>query len=119
MELLFHIALTPIGHTIIGWFFAHLSFMLPVKRLRETSTLIAFNHPKPAYPVHILLVPKKALPGLGDLSPADDAFLLEVFQTVVSLAEELNLSARGYHLIVNGGKYQEVPQLHFHLISEF
>jgi len=118
MELLFRIAHTSVGHTIIGCFFAHLSFMLPVQRLRETSTLIAFKHPKPAYPVHVLLVPKKALPGLGDLSPADDVFLVEVFQTVGSLVEELDLNARGYRLIVNGGKYQEVPQLHFHLIAE-
>jgi diadenosine tetraphosphate (Ap4A) HIT family hydrolase len=40
-----------------------------------------------------------------------------LFVTVCELNEDLNLEERGYRLIVNGGEYQEFPQLHFHLIS--
>ena len=108
---------SPLARIIIGWIFAHISFALPVKRLRETETLIAFRHPKPSYPVHILLVPKKAIGSLADLTPADNAFLADVFRTVPELAAELKLTASGYRLIVNAGAYQDVPQLHFHLIA--
>ncbi len=94
-----------------------MSFAIPVKRLRETDTLLAFHHPKPSYPVHILLVPKKAISALTDLSAADDTFLAEVFVTAKELVHELNLTT-GYRLILNGGEYQEVPQLHFHLIGD-
>jgi diadenosine tetraphosphate (Ap4A) HIT family hydrolase len=52
---------------LIGWIFAHMSFAIPVKRLRETETLMAFYHPKPAYPFHVLLVPKKAIASLRSL----------------------------------------------------
>ncbi|MEZ4510613.1 MAG: hypothetical protein R3C62_01950 [Chloroflexota bacterium] len=38
-----------------------MSFLIPVQRLRETATLLAFHHPKPSYPLHILLVPKRPL----------------------------------------------------------
>jgi hypothetical protein len=31
-----------------------MSFALPVERLREIETLLAFYHPKPAYPFHHL-----------------------------------------------------------------
>jgi histidine triad (HIT) family protein len=100
---------------LIGWMFAHMSFAIPVQRLRETETLMAFYHPKPSYPFHVLLVPKKAVASLKELDPKDSAFLTELYSTVQSLVEEYHLPA--YRLIVNGGEHQDFPQLHFHLIS--
>ena len=94
-----------------------MSFLLPVKRLRETETLLAFPHPQPAYPLHILLVPKRAIPNLTALTSADAGFTADLFSTVASLVVEFNLEQHGYRLIANGGPYQDVPQLHFHLIS--
>jgi histidine triad (HIT) family protein len=102
----------------IGWIFAHMSFALPVQRLKETKNLIAFYHPKPAYPVHILLVPKKSIASLEELSAQDSDFLIDLIQCVQTLVAELNLSAAGYRLVVNGGEFQDFPQLHFHLIAE-
>jgi len=91
--------------------------VLPIDRLRETSTLLAFRHPTPAYPYHVLLVPKKPIPALSALDPvADAAFLADVVATAQSLIKEANLPA--YRLIVNGGDYQDFPYLHFHLISD-
>jgi histidine triad (HIT) family protein len=98
------------------WMFAHMSFAIPVKRLHETDTLMAFYHPKPAYPFHVLIVPKKVVASLTELDPADTAFLTDLYSTVQSLVEEFKLPA--YRLIVNGGEFQDFPQLHFHLISD-
>jgi histidine triad (HIT) family protein len=100
---------------LIGWIFAHLSFVLPVKRLRETETLMAFHHPKPAYPFHILLVPKKAVVSLNELDLTDTRFLSDLYSTVQNIVSEFEIPA--YRLIVNGGEYQDFPQLHFHLVS--
>ena len=101
---------------VIGWIFAHMSFLLPVKRLRETETLMAFHHPKPAYQFHVLLVPKKALTSLMEFDPTDTTFLTDLYSTVQSLVDEFQLPT--WRLIVNGGEYQDFPQLHFHLISD-
>ncbi|HJR80478.1 MAG TPA: HIT domain-containing protein [Anaerolineales bacterium] len=101
---------------LIGWIFAYMSFVIPVKRLRETETLMAFYHPKPAYPFHVLLVPKKAVASLKDFDSTDTAFLTDFYSTVQSIVSEFQLPA--YRLILNGGEYQDFPQLHFHLISE-
>jgi histidine triad (HIT) family protein len=101
---------------LIGWIFAHLSFAIPVKRLRETENLMAFHHPKPSYPFHVLLVPKKAVKTMTEIDTSDSAFLADLYSTVQSLVEEFHLTA--YRLVVNGGEYQDFPQLHFHLISE-
>lgn len=100
---------------LIGWIFAHMSFAIPVKRLRETETLMAFHHAKPSYPFHVLLVPKKAVVSLKEFDPTDTTFLSDLYSTIQSLADEFQLSA--YRLIVNGGEYQDFPQLHFHLVS--
>ncbi len=102
---------------LIGWIFEHMSFAIPVKRLRETETLMAFHHPKPSYAFHVLLVPKKAVASLQEFDPKDSTFLTELYSTVQSLVEEFHLAEGAYRLIVNGGEYQDFPQLHFHLIS--
>jgi len=92
-----------------------MSFAIPVKRLRETSNLIAFHHPSPSYKVHLIIVPKRQVQTLADLDPQDTAFLTDLYTTVQSLVKEFDLKA--YRLIVNGGAYQDFPHLHFHLIS--
>lgn len=106
---------TMAGRKLVGWIFANMSFAIPLERLRETESLLAFQHPKPSYPFHVVLVPKQAIPGLMELKPSS-AFLPDLIATVQSIVTELQLPA--YRLIMNGGDYQDFPYLHFHLISE-
>lgn len=77
---------------------------------------MAFHHPNPSYTFHVLLVPKKAIASLMELDASHSAFLHDLYSIVQSLVDEFHLSA--YRLIVNGGDYQDFPQLHFHLISD-
>jgi histidine triad (HIT) family protein len=102
---------------LVGQLFTYMSFLLPVSRLRETATVIAFYHPRPAYPFHVLLVPKRPLANLNDITAQEADFLVELFQVVQSLVQEFGLEGRGYRLVCNGGKNQDVPHLHFHLIA--
>jgi histidine triad (HIT) family protein len=115
LNLLIRLARTKPGHKLVGWIFAYMSFVIPAERLLETESLLAFHHPKPAYPLHIVLVPKEAIPSLMELDPSS-TFLSDLFATVQSLVAEFQLPA--YRLIVNGGEYQDFPYLHFHLISD-
>ena len=93
-----------------------MNFAIPVKRLHETETLIAFHHPRPAYGFHVLLIPKKTVVSLKALDTTDTRFFVDLYSTVQHLVDEFQLPA--YRLIVNGGEYQDFPQLHFHLIGE-
>ncbi len=98
-----------------------MSFAIPVKRLYETGALMAFMHPQPAYPLHILIVPKQAVPSLLDLQPGEafsQAFFHDLLDCVRTLVQQFDLEKSGYRLIINGGEYQEVGQLHFHLVGE-
>jgi histidine triad (HIT) family protein len=106
---------TGLGRVLAGWILAKASFLVPVERLRETGTLLAFFHPKPAYPFHVLIVPKKVVRTLAEFDANDSLFLTDLFSVVQELVGEFHLPA--YRLVLNGGGYQDFPQLHFHLIS--
>jgi histidine triad (HIT) family protein len=115
---LFRVARLSALRPIVRWVFAHMSFLIPVQRLRETETLIAFHHPQPSYPFHVLLVAKHGYTSLLDVPPQATDFLCDLIETVQSLVREFQLESGGYRLIANGGSYQDVPQLHFHLIAD-
>jgi histidine triad (HIT) family protein len=116
--MLRRIACTRLAGRLLAWVLAHMSFLIPVQRLRETPNLVAFYHPQPSYPIHILIVPKRAITDLLELMPADQPFLVDLFACVRELVQELHLDRQGYRLIANGGKFQDIKQLHFHLIGE-
>jgi histidine triad (HIT) family protein len=101
---------------LIGWILARMSFAIPVKRLRDTPNLLAFQHPSPSYKFHVLIVPKRQVKSLAEFDPNDTAFLTDLYSTAQSLVDEFDLKA--YRLIVNGGEYQDFPHLHFHIISD-
>lgn len=115
MNLTYRLLNSCAGRFLTGWILAHMSFVIPGERLRETDTLLAFHHPRPSHPFHVLLVPKKDLRSFADLRPSDP-FLADLVTTVQSLVSQYHLPA--YRLVVNAGEYQEFPHLHFHLISE-
>jgi histidine triad (HIT) family protein len=117
-SLLLWLARSGLGRVFVQWAFTTMSSAIPVKRLHETDTLLAFHHPKPSHPVHVLLVPKRRYRGLLDMPPDDVEFFQDLLDTVRRLVRELNLDRSGYRLIVNGGAYQDVPHLHFHLVSD-
>ncbi|KAB2866013.1 MAG: HIT domain-containing protein [Anaerolineae bacterium] len=117
-RLLFRLARSRLGRGVVSWGLTHMSFALPVDKLRQTPTLLAFHHPKPAYPLHILIVPRAAIANLSALAPDNTAFLTDLLTTTQSLIAEYDLERRGYRLICNGGPNQDIPHLHFHLIAE-
>ena len=101
--------------------FEHLNSILPLDRLYESPLLLAYYHPEPVYPIHILIVPKKTIRDVLDLAERSDEYRLELLEEVLRCVRELvlkmHLEEVGYRIIVNGGSYQKVGELHFHLVS--
>ena len=117
-RMLFALARGRAVGVVVRWGFAHMSGCLPVSRLYETDSVVAFYHPRPSYSVHVLIVPKRGIAGLAALGAKDMPVLGDVVAAAQHLVRTLGLEKRGYRLVVNGGAYQDVGQLHFHLISE-
>jgi histidine triad (HIT) family protein len=115
-QILFSVARWKVIGFLIGWVFEHMSKLLPVKRIFETDQFIVFEHPKPIYALHLLIIPKKAIP---DFAAVDgNSVVWKMLPDVVGgLVKQFSLEDKGYRLITNVGEYQDVSQLHFHLVS--
>lgn len=98
--------------------FTHMDKLLPVDLICENEHWKAFHHPMPEYPLHILVLPKQGRPTLLDASNESEDFYLALFQLVRKLIIDHDLEKKGYRLISNGGQNQDIPQWHWHLISE-
>lgn len=114
---LFLLAKTRAVGKVVRICFAHCSFILPLKRIKETPHVLAFYHPKPTYSNHILIVPKKEIPNLLVLSQYPE-YITAVFTAAQEIVTDLNWVHGTYSLRANGGPRQEVQQVHFHLSSE-
>ena len=114
----YRLARTRLGEFLLGLLFSSFGFAIPVSKLRDTETFIAFFHPEPSYPTHILLVPKRKYRSLIEVSTDDVELLKDLIDVVRSLVEEFDLETAGYRLIVNGGEAQDVKLLHFHLVAD-
>lgn len=117
-RILFTVAKSRLGEVVVGWSFAHMNFLIPVDRLYETERVVAFHHPKPSHQTHILIVPKHQIRSLLALTAAELPIVQDVIFTTQHLVKELALEESGFRLVVNGGAYQDVMQVHWHLISD-
>lgn len=85
----------------------------------EDDEIIAFKDINPQAPIHILVIPKKHIESIIDLTDEDEMFVGKMYTAVRKIAKKLNIEESGFRLIVNCGKDagQEVPHLHFHILA--
>ena len=88
-----------------------------VNPVYESDSILAFPNNNPAADTHLLIIPKNHIGSLSDINEEHGKFLVEVYQVVQKLVVEKGLKELGYKVIVNGGKSQHVPHLHFHLLG--
>lgn len=92
---------------------------IPAKVLFEDDDLVAFHDLNPTAPVHVLVIPKKHIAGLGDAS-AEDAFLLgKLLVAARRVAEETGVAQSGFRTVINHGAHagQSVFHVHVHVIG--
>lgn len=92
---------------------------IPSQKVYETDRVLAFRDIAPAAPVHILIIPKKHIPTLNDLSEQDAGFVSDIAVAAQKIAAEQGIAAKGYRLINNCGPDggQVVYHLHVHLLA--
>ena len=103
---------------LIPFFIKHVDHFLPSDRLEENAHWVAFHHPQPVYPLHILILPKLPIPSLS-AAPGDmPALYADLVLIVQALVKAFHLEAHAYRLITNGGQNQSIPLWHWHLVCE-
>ncbi len=93
--------------------------VIPSKKAYEDDRVLAFYDISPQAPVHVLVIPKKHLTSMLDLTCADDDLLGHMFRTAQKLARDLGVEKDGFRLVFNTGTNggQTVPHLHMHLLG--
>ncbi|MDR3234599.1 MAG: histidine triad nucleotide-binding protein [Planctomycetaceae bacterium] len=91
---------------------------IPAKIVYEDDLCLAFDDAHPQAPVHVLLIPKKEIASLNQLTEEDTPLLGHLYSIVRKLVKELGLD-NGYRLVVNCGDDggQTVYHLHFHIFG--
>lgn len=90
---------------------------IPAQMLANTADCVAFRDLAPQAPVHILIVPKKHVTSLDDLTEPDMPGRLTML--AVALARQEGIAATGYRTVINTGPDggQSVSHLHMHLLG--
>ena len=85
----------------------------------EDDDVLAFNDVNPQAPVHVLIIPKKHIPTVNDLSAADEAIMGKLFSAAKTIASQQGLSDDGYRLVVNCNENagQVVFHIHMHMLA--
>jgi len=92
---------------------------IPADKVYEDEHVVAFRDISPQAPVHVLVVPRKALVSVADAGDDDALLLGRVLLAAAQVARQLGLEEAGYRLVTNVGADggQSVPHLHVHVLG--
>lgn len=117
-KLLFKIAKGSFMGSIVGKVFQHCSWALPVKKVYSSKEIIAFCHPRPSYENHIIISPKRAVKNLQQMaSDGFSKYFVKIWEAVKDICAMHPEYKDSFVLVANGGKRQEVQQVHFHMFT--
>jgi histidine triad (HIT) family protein len=85
----------------------------------EDAQCLAFKDANPQASTHLLIIPKKEIKSLNDISDEDELLLGHLQLVIRDLAREFELIDGGYRVITNcgAGAGQTVFHLHYHLMG--
>ncbi len=87
--------------------------------LYQDESLVVFKDIRPHAPVHLLIVPKKHIRSMNDLTEQDEDIVLNMMLKAKEMAKQESIADSGYRLVFNvergGGQY--IFHLHLHLLG--
>jgi histidine triad (HIT) family protein len=91
---------------------------IPSKKAYEDEDILAFHDIHPWAPVHILIIPKRHITSMVDVSMDDQALLGKMMAISPKLMADLGVT-NGYRHVINTGRdgLQEVMHLHLHVMG--
>jgi histidine triad (HIT) family protein len=92
---------------------------IPGNFVHQDETMIAFKDINPQAPLHVLIVPRRHIATINDLSVEDDALVGSLFRRAAAIAREHGYDERGYRTVFNTNREagQTVFHIHLHLLA--
>ena len=83
--------------------------------VKETDKTVVIDSPIHEAPIHYVIIPKKDIKDVGDISELDKEYLIDAYAVIGQIVREENLTQ--YKIYTNSPDYQTVNYLHFHLLA--
>ncbi|MEQ1840071.1 MAG: histidine triad nucleotide-binding protein [Verrucomicrobiales bacterium] len=94
---------------------------IPAQFVYQDELAVAFHDISPQAPTHILIIPRKPIPRVGEAQEEDASLLGHLLIVAGRIATDMgfNETGKGFRLIINNGRMggEAVPHLHVHLLS--
>jgi histidine triad (HIT) family protein len=92
---------------------------IPASLVYEDARVLAFNDINPQAPTHVLVVPKRHIESLNEMSTEDDQLVGELVRRAAAIAKERGLSVGGFRTVFNTNRDagQTVFHIHLHLLG--
>ena len=92
---------------------------IPADTVFENDRVLAFRDINPTAPKHILVIPKKHIATMNDVTADDESLLGEMMLVARDIAHREGVAEDGYRLALNTNRHggQSVYHLHLHLLA--
>lgn len=107
------------GHKMDCLFCKIANGAIPAKVVYQDDLVLAFDDISPQAPHHKLIIPRKHIATLNDITIEDNLLISHIVQTAKKLAKDLGVAEQGYRLVMNcnAGAGQTVFHIHAHLLG--
>lgn len=92
---------------------------IPAKIVHQDDELIVIEDVNPAAPLHLLLIPRKHIASVLELSECDDQLVGRIYRIAADLARKHGVAESGFRIVANtnADAGQTVFHIHFHLLA--
>jgi histidine triad (HIT) family protein len=113
------VAVAAFGSIPMNVFEKIIARQIPARIVYEDDLVLAFRDVNPQAPVHVLIIPKKAISRIDEATSSDHALLGHLMLKAAEVARQLSLDRTGYRLVINNGPDggESVPHLHLHILG--
>ncbi len=91
---------------------------IPSRKVYEDEQIFVFYDIEPQAPVHFLVIPKRHISSVGEITPENSQIVAHIYEVIAKLSQDLKLE-NGFRVVTNCGEEagQSVPHLHFHVLA--
>ncbi len=92
---------------------------IPASIVYQDDRLMAFQDLNPQAPLHVLIIPRRHIATLNDLTAGDDSLVGDMIRRAAAIAREQGHADRGYRTVFNCNREagQSVFHVHLHLLA--
>ncbi|MDI1448417.1 histidine triad nucleotide-binding protein [Polyangium sp. 6x1] len=92
---------------------------IPARIVFEDDDLVAFHDINPVAPIHVLVIPKQHISGIGEVTADQAEVLGKLLVAARRVAEDAGLMPSGFRVVINHGQHagQTVHHIHVHVLG--